>query len=131
VDKVYRFGIVIIIGFFIITCTVGVVAYFIGRADTRTDSGTGTEPGSPGDINRKITEEQRRTLERTERAIATIERIRGITEETNNSLSELGSVNRRASDISAAIRAEADLLADYFRSVSNILSDNADYLGSD
>jgi len=129
-DALYKRGILILIAIFIIMVSAVVVAYFIGRSYNRVDGGVGREFETATIINSTIRDEQQRTLDAISnsasdvgRSLELIEAIRGITKETDSSLRELGELNRRSSDISAQIREEALLLADYFWRVSSILSD--------
>ena len=128
-EKINKHFIVFLIAVFIIICTVAMVTYFIGRAHNRANEGTGLQLGDAAELNRTITDEQRRNLDRVERSVDALERIRGITEETNSALAELGMVNRGSGNISATIREEAYLLADYLYSVSDITSDFFDNIG--
>jgi len=112
-------NIVVIVIYIIVTVALCVGSYLLGRSHSGTDSGTGRELSEAARVNQQLGAEQQRTVE-------VIERIRGITEETDSSLRELGEANRRASDISAQIRAEAVVLANYFRSVSDIVNNYTD-----
>jgi len=82
----------------------------------------GYQSGTAADVNRAITVEQQRELERNQQAIAAVESIRGIAEETDRALTELGQLNRGSSDISKAIREQIVILENNHRSVSGILS---------
>ena len=115
-------GIIVLVGFSIMLAAVGMVAYNIGRAHKGTNAGVGQELGAAAGTYRELTTEQRTNLE-------LVERIRSITEETNIAYGKLGELNRGSSNISAQIRAEAELLENYYRSIRGILGDNADNLG--
>ena len=130
-EKISKRGVIILIAVIVIICTVSVVAYFIGRANQSTDGRTGSELERAADINRELADEQRRTIENNQRAIEFAENIRGITEETNSALRQLGELNRRSSDIPALVRAETALLANYYWSISHIVSDYFDNMGSE
>lgn len=129
-DSLTKRGIIAVIVFFLIICTTAVVSFFIGRANYRLNDAIRRESGAAATVNRELADEQQRAAEFNQQAIRQLEEIRGITEETNRSLQELGKLNRGSSNISAQIREEANLLAYYFRSVSGILSDGPDPMGS-
>jgi len=131
VDALYRRGLVIFIAAIVFMAATAVAAYFVGRAHSTVDAGTGAELIRATETNRELGAEQQRELERNRGAYEAVERIRGITADANRSLAELGELNRRAGDISAQIRAEADILADYFRGVSGVIDGYADNLGSE
>ena len=139
-EKIIKLDIMYIIPVALISiCAVAsVVAFIFGGSNNRADGRTGSELSAAAEYNRTIAEEQRRTLDGItdsqngiERSIEALERIRGITEETDSTLAELRELNRGSSNISAAIRAEAYLLADYFWCISNIVNDYFDNLGSE
>jgi len=121
----------VIVAFILILIVCSVVSFFIGRANNRIDGGTGSQLRNAAAISREIADEQHRTVELNQRAIVTVERIRSFTQETDRSLTELGQLNRRSSDISTQIREEAKLLEDYFRGVSNIISNESNNMGSE
>jgi hypothetical protein len=130
-EKINRyFTVVCIIGSLLI-CAAGTGGYFIGQADRPATGRVGLELGTAEVVNREIAVGQQRTIELNRRAIATVERSRGITEEADRSYAELGELNRGSSDISKTIREENKLLADYIRRVSGITSDYFDNLGGE
>ena len=123
-----RINIVLLI--LICLCSSGVVALLLGRAYHSPDARAGREFEAAAELNRSITEEQRITIDGIEYSagelrisLEAVGRIRSLTAEADTALRELGLVNRGSSDISEAIRAEAFLLADYFRGVSSVLGD--------
>ena len=132
-------AVVFIFTAFVIGCAVAsVVAIIFGGSNNRADGRTGSELSTAAEYNRTITEEQRRTLDGITdsqggvgRSIEALERIRGITEETDSALTELRELNRGSNNISAAIRAEAYLLADYYRCIGNIVNDYFNNMGSE
>jgi hypothetical protein len=102
--------------------------FIIGQSNTAFDGRAGSEFDAAGRINSEIADEQQRALggvadsqDRIGRSLEALERIRGITASANSALGELGELNRGSSDISAAIRAEAQLLEGYLRSISSVL----------
>jgi len=122
VEKDTRNGLILFLSALLLFgSTVGVVSYFIGRSNSGANGGAGRQLEEARRVNTELAGEQQRTIELNQRAISTIERIGAITEETSGSLRELGDVNRRSSDLSTAIREEATLLANYFRSISSVL----------
>jgi hypothetical protein len=115
----------IIIALTILMVSGCVVAFFIGRANYRSNGATGQQLTTAESVNSELGEEQQRAAEFNQSAIRQLEEIRRITEETDSSLSKLRELNNGSSNISAQIREEATLLAHYFRSVSSMLDGNS------
>jgi len=114
----------ILIGLCVVTLCA--IAYSIGRGQhNRTNITTGSELNTAADVNRQLATEQQRTADTVAAAIDTVAAIRAVTAKTDSALAELRELNRGSSDISAQIRAQAQLLADYFRSVNNLVNDGS------
>ena len=109
----------------------GIGGYFIGKSHQGINGRTGSQPDVAGDINRELADEQRITEESNRRAIITVERLRGINQETDSAFRELRELNRRSISIPDLVRAEADLLENYYRDTSNVISDHFDNLDNE
>lgn len=99
----------------------------IGLVFNRQHQGTDGRAGGYTDaaraVNAELASEQQQALTGTAIAIDTVERIRGITEETDRIISESGQLDRRSSDIHTQVRKELEVLEDYYRRISSILVD--------
>lgn len=130
-DALLKRGIIILVATFFIMCTVAVVAFFVGRSYNRINEPVRQQLERAAEINRELADEQQRAIKAAERATRQLEAIRRLTEDADQSLKELINANRRSSDISAQIRAQANLLADYFRDVSSIVDNNINNVGGE
>ena len=118
-EKIFKF-------YFIAGCIVffllgGAIAFNISGTNSGASGRSGQKFSAATSLNRIIADEQRRELERNKQAVAAVERLRGIHQEADSAIRELGLVNRGSGDLSALIRAEVNILEDYFRSVGSEL----------
>jgi len=109
----------------------GGICFIIGKSYQRVNGRVGSEFEYARNINRELTDEQRSTAEINRRAIDTVERLRGINQETDSAFRELRELNRRSISIPDLVRAEADLLENYYRDTSNVISDHFDNLDNE
>jgi len=117
VEKDTRNGLILFLSAILLFgAVIGMVAYYIGRTHSGTDERIRQELAEARRVNIELKREQQRDLE-------FIARIRTVTEETTGIIGEFGELNRGLSGISKAIAEEADLLANYHRSVSGIVDD--------
>jgi hypothetical protein len=135
---------IFIILFFIFAIVCG-GAYFLGRADKGVSGSTGSNTTEQRRINDEIGREQQLALDGIrgtksgiiegqrgiDASLEFVERVRGITYETNSIIAELWHADRRSSDIYQSIREELKVLEDYFRGISGILDDYDNNTGSE
>jgi len=130
-DTMYRNGIILLFGFLVVLVAGVVVSFFIGRAHSSIDGRVERELEAASAVIEQLRAEQQRTLDDLARSVGALENIRRITQETARDLRGIGTTHRRSEEISAAIAEEAHLLANYFSSVSGVLGDYSDSLGSE
>jgi len=121
-DKYTRTGIIIVISFFLIICTVGTFAYFIGRANSSNSTGTEGNTSRERQLVEQLGEYQQREAERIRAERARIER-------TQADIDAIRGLDRRTSSLYEELEQEARILADYFRDSCSQLEYDADSLG--
>jgi DNA integrity scanning protein DisA with diadenylate cyclase activity len=113
----------IIICFVCFVVGAGVGALVVSGANKGTNERAATELDAAAGVNQQVRVEQQSTLDGVSRSIDALERIGSITQEANSTLGELGASNRRSTSILEQIEAELDVLENYLRGVSSVLSD--------
>jgi len=120
-------GIVIFVSICVIVAIItGTVFYFIGQ-NSKSVRGIREQLEDARRINLELRNEQYRTADNNQRNIESLERIRGITEETNHVIGELRSINRGSQSILTEIRKEIDILEMGLRNIGYEFSNNTDY----
>ena len=128
-EKKNKYFFAFIISMFILGFLSG--SLVLNWAYSRTAKRTGSKLDTAIELNREITDEQRRELERNQRAIATIENLGRKFKETDSTLGELRMVNRGSSDILQAIRAEINILENFFWDTGDELYNYHNHDGSE
>jgi len=115
VDGLTKMGVAIIVGFILIVCVVGAIAFFVGRSYSSNSAGATGDTATERALLARIGEYQQREEDRNRREAERIRAERARIERTENAINAIRGLDRRSGDLYTELEQEATILADYFR----------------